>query len=244
MDTAFLRQRIADELERQPSDLIGSPSLSVGLVVNREINSAIKHYESTRFRWNEEREAAIATTVAGTRTYALPGNFVKMDSIKLIYSGGYIPLRKRSWSHIEDVDRRVAGSRGISDEYTIYGNVLRVYPAPNGAYTVVASYIKRLGMTSLTGSYCSSMTMTPTSTASHNNRRNGWTIDGEALVRARTVAAFRLYYERDEQSIAEEALLSQQRNPFLSLREMNTYQSLADEINDALATGSIRPYAI
>ena len=75
-DTNALRLRIADELDRQPADIIGSPSLSVGYAINREINSAIRHYESSRFRWNETRESEWVSTVSGTRTYALPSGFI------------------------------------------------------------------------------------------------------------------------------------------------------------------------
>jgi hypothetical protein len=94
-DTENLRNRISEELNRQRSDIIGSPSLSVGLVVTREINHAIKHYESTRFRWNERREDQFTTLVSGQRTYSLPADFIKMDTLKVIDDDAYIPLLYR-----------------------------------------------------------------------------------------------------------------------------------------------------
>lgn len=249
MDTVALRARIADELNRQASDIVGSPSLSVGLIVNREINSAIQHYESTRFRWNERREHEFATTVANTRAYSLPASFVKMDSLKLIYSGGYIGLASKTWDQIEEQDRRVTGSPGLPKDYVIYGNVARLYPVPNGAYTLVGSYIQRVRPTSLTGSYCAIVTMggaslTATTTASHNSQLNGWTTDGEELIRARAKASLRIRYFREDGAIAEMAGLQATRETFLSVEERVAYERLADETNDATTTGRVVPYEI
>ncbi len=248
-DTNALRARIAEELERQPSDLIGSPSLSVGLVINREINNAIRHYESSRFRWNEIRENEFATTVAGTRTYSLPANLVRMDTLKIVYSNAWIMLDKRTWEDIEQRDRQPTGSRGLPYDYTVYGNVLRLYPVPNGAYTLVGSFIRRYRPTSLTGSFCSVVTMgggslTATTTASHNNRLDGWTTDGEELLRARAVAAYQINYTKNEDAIAEMRILLGAREPYLSIRERLAYERLADEAQDASAAGIIQPYEI
>jgi hypothetical protein len=248
-DTNNLRARIAEELDRQPSDIIGSPSLSVGLVVNREINNAIRHYESSRFRWNEVRESEFAATVSGTRTYSLPANFVSMDTLKLKYNNSYINVRHRVWHDIEDRDRQITGSLGIPSDFTIYGNVVRFYPVPNQAMTLVASYIKRFRSSSLTGSFCSIVTMgggslTATSTASHNNPLNGWTTDGEELVRARAVAAVEINYLKNEGAIQEMRSLVAMREPYLSVRERLSYERLADEVQDAHGAGIVRPYEI
>jgi len=243
-DTNALRQRIADEINRQPSDLIGSPSLSVGYVINREINSAIKHYESKRFRWNEKRDTTVATTVSGTRNYSLPADFIKMDTLKLVYSSSYISLKSRSWGEIDEQDRLATGSRGVPSVYAIHGTIVRLYPVPQGAYTLLASYINRFPLTSLTGSYCGSQTITPTTTASHNNRLNGWYIDGEELIRARAKAAVEINYLEDADAIAEMRMLKASRSPFLSITEELAFKQLADETSDALSTGKIRPYPI
>lgn len=238
-----LRARIADEINRRPSDLIGSPSLSVGYVINREINSAIRHYESTRFRWNEVRESEFATATSGTRNYSLPADFVQMDSLKLVYSGSYIILHKRTWHYLENQDRNVSQAEGLPTEYATYGNVLRVYPTPNQTVTLVASYIKRFRPSSLTGSYCEVVTMgggslTATSTESHNNPMNGWTTDGEELIRERAKAGVKINYLHDDQARLERV------GPFLSVGERVAFDRLADETSDALSTGKIEPYCV
>jgi len=249
-DTNALRLRIAEELNRQPSDLIGSPFLSVGLVINREINNAIKHYESTRFRWNEVREQTLFTTVSGQRTYSLPADFIRMDTLKLIYNNAYIPLKKRTWEEIESLDRQVTVATGVPNRFTIYGNVVRLYSVPNQALTAIGSYIRRDRPTSLSGSFCSviafagSSSLTATSTASHNNQLNGWTTDGEELIRSRAKASVQIKYLYDEGAIAEMRQLRLTREPYLSIPERLAYERLADETNDALSSGRIQPYHI
>lgn len=249
MDTNGLRLRIAHELNRQPSDLIGSPSLSVGYAINREINSAIRHYESMRFRWNEVRESEFATTSAGTRNYSLPADLVMLDSLKVVDTSDYIVLRQRRWDELEDRDRQTSASDGVPTRYALYGNILRLYPWPDAAYTLVASYIKRYRPTSLTGSYCAVATMgggslTATSTASHNNQINGWTTDGEELIRERAKAAVRINYLHDGDAKQEAGALAVGREPFLSVLEQQAYQRLADETADFTSTGMIQPYSI
>ena len=248
-DTSALRQVIADQLERQPSDIIGSPSLSVGLVINREINAAIAHYESSRMRWNQVRESEFATTVSGTRAYSLPATLVKLDTLKVIYSDAWIPLQKRSWSEIEERHRQVTGAQGLPFEYTTYANVLRLYPVPNQALTLVGSYVQRFPPTSLTGSYCAVITMgggslTVTSTASHNNRLNGWTTDGEEVIRHRAFAAVKINYLRDAEAKLEAGALAQMREGYLSMMEKQAFERLADEAADFGSAGYVRPYEI
>ena len=250
-DTVHLRARIADELNRQESDIIGSPSLSVGYVINREINEAIRHYESTRFRWNELREVTIASTTSGGRYVSLPADFVKMDSLKLIYSGGdsYIRLKKRTWDELEEADREVSASDGPPTRYAFYANHLRLFPVPDQAYTLVGSYIRRFRPTSLSGSYCAVVTMgggslTATSTASHNNHLDGWTTDGEALIRARARASIEINYLNNAGAKIEAGQLALNGLTYLSLNERSAFERLADETQDAQSTGRIRPVRI
>lgn len=245
-DTANLRQRIADELNRQPGDIIGSPSLAAGYAINREINDAIRHYESVRFRWNEVRENEFATTVSGSRTISLPATFVKLDSLKVIYNGSYIRMRPRTWDEIETMDMQVSMASGPPTLYAIYGNVLRIFPQPNDAYTLVGSYIQRFLPTSLSTSFCQIITMgggsiTTTTTASHNNRMNGWTTDGEALIRARASAAFQINYAHNDDAIGESRQLAAQGLTYLSIRERIEYERLSQETYAALSTGRIQP---
>lgn len=251
-DTNALRQRIAGELLLRPENLVafkGLPTLTFARAINHEINSAIRHYESTRFRWNETRESEFATTVSGTRVYSLPASLVRLDTLKVIYSTSYIPIHLRTWEEIEERDRRVTAADGVPTTAALYGNILRLYPVPNGAYTLVGSYIFRVRPTSLTASYCAIIAMgggslTATSTASHNNRLDGWTTDGEELVRARALAGVEINYLKNERALVEMGMLAQAREPYLSVREQQAFTRLADEAQDFGAPGLIRPYNI
>lgn len=249
-DTNAIRARIASELGRELSLSYGNSGETFGTAVNREINAAIKHYEATRFRFNERNNVEWTTTVAGTRNYSLPPDFLKMDTLKLVRSGQYQKIMPSDWTEIDDKDLIVAGtSRGIPDEYAIHGNVLRLYPVPQAAYTLVGSYIARTLPTSLTGSQTAqipfgSYSLTVTSTASHNNQINGWTTDGEELIRSRAKAAVRINYMKNPQAISEMQAMVVGGQPFLSMQEKIAYGSLAGKTFSALATGRIQGYAL
>lgn len=246
-DTAALRTRIADELNRQPSEIIGSPSLSVGLVINREINSALKHYESMRVSWGERRDVVFMETTDGTRTYSLSRShvrYVKIDSIKLEYNNSYIPLRETTWDEMEQMDRQITGSTGIPQNYTIYSNQIRMYPTPNQSLTILLSYLERPLLTSLTGSWTATGSITPTSSTSHNNRIGGWYEHGADLIKERAIASVRINYLREEEARAEMTLLFGRGEEFLSVRERSAYLALRDEINDQLSVGRLKPYFV
>ena len=246
-DTANMRTRIADELNRQPSEIIGSPSLSVGLVINREINSAIKHYESMRTSWSEVKDAVFGETTSGQRSYSLSTSdirWLKIDSIKLEYNNSYITLDPITWSEMEEKDRQITGSTGLPQNYVIYSKQVRMYPVPNQSMTILMSYLERPLLTSLTGCFTGTGSQTPTSTASHNNRLGGWYDDGAALIRARAKAAVQIKYLRDGNATAEAALIAQTGGSFLSMIEKQAYERLTDEIQDQLSTGRLKPYFI
>lgn len=249
-DTNALRARIASELNRALTDTFGNSGETFATVVNREINAAVKHYESTRFRWNEVRESTLLTMVSGTRTYSLPADFIAMDALKYVYNGNYIPVTPLSYDEIERKDTRVTAITGTPNHYAIYGNVMRFFPAPNGAYTLIGSYIRRFLPTSLTGSFCAAMpmggsyTLTVTTTASHNNRLNGWTTDGEELIRARAKAAIQILYLKNAEAIAEMQGVVARREPYLSVQEGIAFEALQDETFDVLATNTIKPYRL
>jgi len=244
-DTALLRTRIADELNRQPSEIIGSPSLSVGLVINREINSALKHYESMRTSWSERKDVFLDETVSGTRYYSLSTSlvrFVKIDSVKVEYNNSYITLSPRSWTEIEEMDRQIDGSLGIPQNYVVYDKQLRMYPVPNQSMSILVSYLERPLQTSLTGSFTGTGSSTPTSTASHNNRLGGWYEHGADLLKERVVASIRISYLRDKDARTEMGLMKSRGLDFLSSREHDAYIALRDETNDQVSTGRVRPY--
>ena len=230
-DYATMRTRIADELNRTDA----------GAWINREINDAIAHYESTRTKFNEVRDWVVATTVAGTRYYSVTSNFIKMDTLKIVYNGSLVTLKKRTWAEIDAKDTQSTPTQGLPAEYAVYGTEVRPFPVANGAYSLVGSYIRSFPAASLTGS--------ATSTASDArgigpNPANGWFTDGEALIRARAKAGVEIRYLRKSDAIAEMRQLALQGLNFLSVEEKIAHSAFKDEIAESVSTGKIRPYNI
>jgi hypothetical protein len=251
-DTNAIRAKIASELNRPLTDLFGNSGETFATVVNRSINDAISHYENTHFRWNQIRRHEFATTAAGVRAVSLPATFLKMDTLAVKYGGNYLPIRQITIAELDLMDTRVSATSnsGLPSRFAIYGNLLQLYPAPGGAYTLAATYIRRTLPTSATGSYTAQIAFdgtysaTVTTTASHNNQLNGWTSSGEGLVRARATASIKTDYLLDPSAIAEMQGLASNREPFLSVREAFAFKSLAGETFDALSSGRIVGYAL
>ena len=251
-DTNTMRSRIASESQFPLGNSFGLTGETFATIVNRCINSAIKHYESMQTRFNERIGDQFSATTAGTRTYSLPPDFIRMTTLKLTYNGNFLDLKLKQWEELGFKDIRVDGtSRGVPNEYAIGGNLLRVFPVPNSAtMTFYASYIHRFPGTSVTGSYTSvlpmagSYSLTVTATASHNNRLNGWFNDGEELIRSRALADIKINYRRVPSAITEAQRLFSARESFLSIHERQAFERLSDETFDSLSTGRIEPYLL
>lgn len=251
MDYAGIRTVIADQLNR--TDL--------GTQINREINNAIEHYEPVRAQFNEVRDWTVATTVSGTKYYSLTSNFLLADQVKVVYSGSYITLAERTWSEIDRKDTDQAGNiLGLPYEYTIRGREIRLFPVPNGAYSLEASYVKSYPRCSLTGSHTFSGSSTHTgtstasgsqthtgsgsSTASQNNRSVGWTVYAHELITERAKAAVKIKYLRDQGAIQEQATFAVRGQDFLSFAEEAAWKAFARRQTSFFGTGRIEPYGV
>lgn len=155
-----MKTRIADELAR--SDLSSQ--------IDKAITTAIAHYESERFGFNETRTTA--GTVNAQRYLDLPSNFITEDHIDINVNGNDYRLIEIAYTELED--RQVNSSlTGYPFRYAKYRERLWFYPIPNGSYTVTLSYVKKLDA------------------LSSDTDSNSWTNIGEELIRAR--AKFDLY---------------------------------------------------
>ena len=248
--------RIASELNRALSDSYGNSGETIGLIINRSINAAIRHYESYRFRWNEVRRREFGTTTAYDPNVSLPADFIMMTMLEVIYSNRYEPSGGIERTTVEEVNELnyspslTAASVAIPAKYTIEGNLLVLAPPTNAARTLAGSFIRRFPPTSLTGSYTAqipvagSYSLTVTTTASHNSRINGWTTDGEELIRARAKADVLLNYLKHPEAMQEAAGLAFKGENFLSVHEMVAFKAIQDETFDAVATGRVKAYRI
>ncbi len=213
-----MRDRIDGELQR---------SGGLHTEIEREINSAIKHYESKRFRWNEVPGWTVAVTVAGTRYYSLTSDFIRFDTLLLKYNDAFIYMEPRTWDYIEYKDREITATRGIPGDYCIYAEQLRVWPVANDAYTLQGSYIRRL--------------TTPDNELSVTSCTNAWLTFGEEMIRTRAKAAVQVNYLYNKGAITAMQQMAAQGHSFFSAQEQIAYKSLIGEQFDFQATGIMRP---
>lgn len=156
---AVMRSRIADELAR--GDLTTQ--------IASAIQSAIKHHERKRFYFNEV--IGTFSTVNAQEWYsstdaAWIATAVDIDSLRVTISGRPFPMDKRTMAEMEDVSAG-ATMTGTPSDWCYYRQQVRLYPTPNGVYTVTGSYIQRLTALSADGD------------------SNAWTTDAEELIRLR-----------------------------------------------------------
>ena len=147
--------RILDELTR--SDLTSQAKNS--------IQSAISFYEDTPFWFNDE--IATASTTASTEYYALPSDFRRDRSLTCTVNGNAYPLKRRSQKTLDNWFINSTNYTGYPSDYAIYKEQFRLYPIPNGTYTLTLSYVKQL------------------STLSADADTNAWMVEGEELIRSR-----------------------------------------------------------
>lgn len=208
-----MRNRIADELARSDLDTF----------IGREINTAIKHYESDRFWWTEVKEHSLGNTVDGERYYALPSDFIRVDSLKITFGGAYYDLTPRIWEFLERQDKQATASpKGLPKDYALYGDNIRLYPVPDGAYALSLSYLQRL------------------TDLSADTDTNAWMTFGEELIRSRASAAVQIKYLRKPSAVAEAAQMASLGKKVLSACECIALESLKGEAAQRLATGRLR----
>lgn len=154
-DFGTLIQRVLDDLER--TDLTSVASV--------EIKSAIKHYNPKLFFFLECR--ATLNTADGTEYYGLPADFISADSLVITVNNNTRVLTERHYDTIEEWFVSSSTYKGEPTDFAVYQQQLRLYPIPNGAYSMRLSY--KASLTEL----------------SANGDSNDWTDRGEELIRSR-----------------------------------------------------------
>lgn len=131
---AALKSRIADELAR--TDLNSQ--------IAQAVSEAIYDYQSTRFSFNQARESL--STVADQEFYTsddLPGEVIEIDSIRATINGRTYQLAVWGYQELD----RIASTTNTTGQplaWAWYAEELRLYPVPDGAYTLTISYHKRI----------------------------------------------------------------------------------------------------
>lgn len=152
---AAMEARIIAELHRD----------DIATVVDDYINDAISHYQRFRFWFNET--SATQNTASGTATYAWPSDMVQLDSLVITVNSRIYPLRQLSPREIDELYNN-SSSTAQPTHYADYKQQFRLWPTPNGTYTLTQYYLKNY--TALTTGSTSS---------------NVWTTEAEELIRTR-----------------------------------------------------------
>lgn len=153
-----LRNRIADE--------IYDTTLTTN--VNEAIQSAIKHYERRKL-WFNQKTGTFAT-VADQEYYGSSANTDIPDLLEIFsmvgsLSGTKMPIRPVEFSTIDDA--QTGSVKAFPEQFAYFNEQIRLYPIPDGAYTVTMAYHYRLAALSADGD------------------TNAWTTDAEELIRTR-----------------------------------------------------------
>lgn len=133
MALSDLKSRIADEINR--TDLTSQ--------INLAIRSAITFYSTETLFFQQER--VTANTTADQEYYALPVDFVTLNSLRItINSNNNYLLRERTNEFFEEIYDGPDVYTGNPQYWTIYDQQLRLSPIPDDSYPLTMNYVKRL----------------------------------------------------------------------------------------------------
>jgi hypothetical protein len=207
-----MQTRISDDLGR--NDLLTSTLNGTVSPIANAIQSAIKHYESERFWFNEARATASTTAPVasvGTPNYALPTDCIEFDSLSLTVNGTRYALEQAPWSDIDELVGITAGF-GAPNLYALYADQIWLYPVPDAVYTLTLSYLKSL------------------SALSANSDTNAWVVEAEALIRTRAKVLLMLEVTKDPEGAAG-----------LEALEQDLLTRLRSRTGRIVGTGHVRP---
>jgi hypothetical protein len=205
---AALETRIAD-------DLVDAPVTATQ--ITDAVTDAIKHYESERFVFNEASNVSVSfsSSVDYMAMTSLPVYFVKIDRLRMNYSGGtnLTDLTPRDYAWIMAAQDAKSVSRPY--EYCVYADRLQFDSAPSVNYTGILDGVKRLAP-GATNSYSTSSSL-------------AWFTDGALLIRYRAERDLLANIVRDDAEAQKKDLL-----------EKLEYKALKAKLNTR-NSGRIRP---
>jgi len=202
-DYVTMQTRIADELVR--GDLSSQ--------IKSAIQSAIDFYETQRFWFNETRSTI--ATVDGTEYYDLPTDFLEMDTLGITISSRYYQLVAKTHDYLDQINWGAGTWKGFPYFYSLFDNDIRLYPIPDGAYTLTLTYLKQLDALSA------------------DTDTNNWMTTAEELIRTRAKVDLLENVIR-----GKEALKDAER---LRVREREVFNNIFTAGSKRVTTGRIRP---
>lgn len=205
-----LKQDIADDLDKNLSDA------AYEAMIGSAVTAAIRHYQRTRFYFNETRDETFATVAAqklysSTDDAAIP-KFIEIDQIVLM--DGTEPnelcqIDPKKWEMLT----ASGSSTGRPNSWCYFNESFGLYPIPDAAYT-----IRPIGHI---------MKAAPTADDEANNV---WMLEAYELLRARCVTQLAQRRLRDPE-------LAGLHGPV----EMDELSRLNGETTTRIATGFVTP---
>jgi hypothetical protein len=197
-----LQEKIADDLGAR-TDLLSAPSDESALTtspIQDAIQSAIAKWEREPFYFNQTY-GTLFTTVAGQEFYtssdaAAIATSPDLIKLQVTISGQRYPITPRTWQYIADISAN-ASVTGQPCDYAYFAERIRLYPIPDGAYTVTQSGTQRL------------------TALSANSDTNAWTQDAYDLIRseAKLILALEVLHDADLAARMQRAIYGDPTNP-------------------------------
>ena len=174
-DLATMRARIASELRRS----------NITSQIASAITTAIEVYQDERWAFNERRDVTFPTvalqefyTSADSASIPL---LIKLDYANVYVGGTAYTLVPQSAATMEELSDSSTNT-GQPSEYVWYGEGLRLYPVPDGIYTI-----------RLAGVFVAS------APAADDEAGNAWMTKAERLIRSRAKLELALHVLRDQE---------------------------------------------
>lgn len=177
----IIRETNRDDLtDATPADSTAASAETLNLVIQR----AIEYYADVRFWFTEQRKTTV--TVGGNEYVTLPAGYRQIDLLEVTVGTNRYPLRMQSYDVLEQW-LGYGPTNGQPTDFSISGDQVRLYPAPNIAYTLTF-----LGL----------FDVLPALDYTLDASTNAWTTYGEDLITARARYLLMRDYFRDDQGAA------------------------------------------
>jgi len=173
------------------------------------IKRAIDHYKSRSLKFNQASTTSFPI-VATTGTITVPSDFLAPIIWRITQSGFTRTIRRKSYVIIES-SRNLVTSDTTPSIYAFYEGAFEFFPQADIGYTTKLSYVKEL------------------TALSADTDTNGWTEDGENLIRNKALAYIYLERLKDSKNGNEYKIAS-----------ADELSKVSEEHNDVMAVGEVQ----
>jgi hypothetical protein len=206
---------MADDLAAMIADIEDDIERSDTAAIRTKITRAVKHYQSSRFWFNESRDTTF-NTVASQSDYTIgtdiPATFYTIDSVWVTFGSDVLEVRKTDYLNLEDL---LGGTttESVPLLHSYVGGLIRLYPQPDTVYSVRVTGHEKIA-----------------APASDAEADNPWMIDAYDLIKARAMAKLFAERYRDAEGAAIQRAV-----------ELDALSELQRITNSRTGTGSFRP---